>query len=100
MTFFVPREVKPKVVKFALIVVEFTTVTPVTNTPPETATVATATKLVPVRVTGTGGPPRVCEAGEIELSVGGGGLWTVKGTALVVIPPVAPARQVAALTRW
>ncbi len=82
----------PSMVKFAVMVVELTTVTPVTKTPPpkppDTATVAPVTKLAPVKVTWNGPPPRVCEAGLIELSVGGGGLVTLKGTVLVVKPPV------------
>ncbi len=88
VTLFAPGCVKRWVEKFAVIVVGFTTITAVTVTPPETVTLAPVTKLPPVRVTGTGGPPRACEAGEIELKVGGGGLCTVKLTALVVIPPV------------
>ena len=62
-----------EIVKVAVIVVGFTTVTPL----PETTTVVpVVVKLVPVNVRGTA-VPRKPVFGETESKVGGGGLTTV-----------------------
>ena len=70
----------------AVIVVEFTTVTPVTITPlPETVTdVPVVVKLVPVNVTGTL-ELRKPLFGDTALRVGGGGAFTVN--VIVLVPP-------------
>jgi hypothetical protein len=78
----------PEIVKFALTVVAFTTVRPLTVIPvPETLIALAPVRLVPVRVTGTV-PPRVPVVGLIEVRVGGGGATTVKVTLLLVPPGV------------
>jgi len=69
-----------------VMVVEFTTVTPLTATPPPppaTATVDPVVKFVPVRVTGTAAP-RAPALGETEVRVAVGGFATVKATVLLV----------------
>lgn len=98
-------EAVAEMVKVALSDVGLATVTVLTVIPPpETATVVSpATKLVPVSVTGTT-EPRAPVGGLIEVSVGVGGIVTVKATALLTPPgavtvtflavPVAPAVKV------
>jgi hypothetical protein len=85
VTFLGPRAAANVVLIVALMVVEFTTVTPVTDTlVPETATVVPAVvKLVPVRTTGTL-CPRTPDAGAIDVRVGTGGLTMAKVTVLLV----------------
>ncbi len=73
-----------------MMVVEFTTVIPLTATPPPpplTATVEPAVKFVPVRVTGTAAP-RAPALGETEDRVAVGGFTTLKLTVLLVPPGV------------
>ena len=81
-----PRAAVDVLVRVALMVVEFTTVTPLTVMPvvPVTFTVVpVVVKLVPVRTTATLSPRRP-DAGEINVRVGTSGLTTVKVTALLV----------------
>jgi hypothetical protein len=71
-------------------VVEFTTVIPLTDTPPPppaTATVEPVVKFVPVRVTATEAPWAPV-LGETEVRVAVGGLTTAKFTLLLVPPGV------------
>jgi hypothetical protein len=87
LTFLVDNGAVPVSVMFALTVVEFTTVTPVTETPPPdtlTVVVPVVGKLVPVSVTGTV-VPRAPDVGEIEASVAP---CTVNVTVLLVPPGV------------
>ena len=76
--------------KFALIVVAFTTVRPLTVMPPPgTVTAVAPVRLVPVRVTGSNKVPRAPDAGESEVRVGVGvGAVTVNVTAPAVPPGV------------
>src|ERR1035438_3997030 len=74
--------------KVALICVVFTTVTPLTVTPPlATMMVAPGMKLVPDKVTGTVAPCAPFD-GLMELMVGTAGI-TVKDTGTLVPPEVA-----------
>jgi hypothetical protein len=84
---FLPEAVAPaEIVNVAVIVVELTTLTPLTETPPPpTLIVAGLDRLAPVRVTGTV-VPRVPELGAMEANVGAAGLTTVNVTASVVVP--------------
>jgi hypothetical protein len=73
-------------VKVALMVVAFTTVSPLTVIPPPGTLIAvTPVRLVPVRVIGTA-LPRTPVGGAIEVNVGAGKVTTVKVTALLVPP--------------
>jgi hypothetical protein len=90
VTFLPDRVALVAMVKVAVIDVALTTVTPLTVTPvPDTATVAPATKLVPVSVTGTAAP-RLPDVGLIEVSVGAAGAGTTYSIAptsnLAVLP--------------
>lgn len=90
VTFLVLRLAKPAILKVAVTVVEFTTVMPVTVMPPPLTAmvVPVVVKLLPVSVTANALPPRAWSLGVIDVSVGGGGVVTVKFTVPVVIPPV------------
>ena len=89
VTFLAPSAALDEIMKFGVIVVELTTVTPLTVTPlPETVTdVPVVVKLVPVSVTGTV-VPRTPVFGETTLRVGGGGTTTAN-LILLVVPPGA-----------
>jgi hypothetical protein len=84
VTLCAPSEVLAVIVKVAVTVVSFTGVMLLTLTPlPDTVTPVVVSKLVPVRVTDTlvlRCPP----TGEIEVSVGAGGLTTVNVTVLLL----------------
>lgn len=89
VTLLAPSAAPVAIVKFAVIVVEFTTVTPLTLTlvPDMVTEVPLVVKLVPVRVTATL-VPCAPDVGAMELSVGAGGLTIVNVTALLVPPGV------------
>jgi len=71
----------PEIVKFAVTVVELTTVKPLTVMPvPDTLIAVAPVRLVPVRVTGTT-VSRTPEVGEIEVNVGAAGPATRTSTA-------------------
>jgi hypothetical protein len=72
LTFLVVNPAVAEIVKFAVIVLEFTTVKLGTVTPkPDTVTAVVPSRLVPVRVTATV-VPRVPALGLIDVNVGGG----------------------------
>jgi hypothetical protein len=86
LTFLVPSDVVAEIVKVAVSIVEFTTVTALTVTPlPALTVVPVAVKLVPVSVTGTAVARRPV-LGATEPSVGCGGETTVNVTVLLVPP--------------
>ena len=73
LTALFPSKAVAAIEKFALIVVAFTTVRPLTVMPPPgTVTAVAPVRLVPVRVTGSNKVPRAPDAGEIEVSAGAG----------------------------
>ena len=85
-----PGAAVPAMVKFALICVlaAFTTI-PVTVIPvPALIVVPVRVKLVPTRVTAKVALFRAPRLGVIDVSVGAGGLFTVKATPLLVPPAV------------
>jgi len=107
LTVWAPSVAVPEIVKFALIVVAFTTVRPLTVMPvAETFTAVAPVRLVPVRVTGSTRVPRAPDAGKIEVRVGAGVGATTVNVTLPLVPPgvvtltvLGPSAAVAAIVK-